>query len=91
MGCCRNINYEDLDAFLCNECGHCRFGRLDFTVLAAPCTAWPTIRSEGDMQRALGFLELESDSLQRTRAALASTAKWVVFQSCHWKPLLVYH
>ena len=31
------------------------------------------------MQRALGFLELESDSLQRTRAALASTAKWVVF------------
>ena len=26
---CRNINYEKLDAFLCNECGYSRYGRFD--------------------------------------------------------------
>lgn len=29
---CRNINYENLDAFLCNECGYCKWARFDFSL-----------------------------------------------------------
>ena len=29
---CRNINYEKLDAFLCNECGFCKHARCDLTL-----------------------------------------------------------
>jgi hypothetical protein len=31
---CRNINYEHTDAFLCNECGHSRFARLEICLRA---------------------------------------------------------
>ena len=33
---CRNINYEKLDAFLCNECGFCKFARFEFTLTVRP-------------------------------------------------------
>jgi E3 ubiquitin-protein ligase UBR4 len=31
---CRNINYERPDAFLCNECGHSRFARVEISLTA---------------------------------------------------------
>ena len=31
---CRNINYERPDAFLCNECGHSRYARLEVRLRA---------------------------------------------------------
>jgi hypothetical protein len=33
---CHNINYENLEAFLCNECGLSRYGKFEFSVLAKP-------------------------------------------------------
>jgi len=29
---CRNINYDHLDAFLCVECGHCRFAEFTYKI-----------------------------------------------------------
>lgn len=28
---CRNINYENPDAYLCNECGYCKWAKFDYT------------------------------------------------------------
>jgi hypothetical protein len=33
---CRNINYENLDGFLCNECGYCKHARFDYSVACKP-------------------------------------------------------
>ena len=43
---CRNINYEDLHAFLCVECGYCRFARFSFTAELRHSVACPPIASE---------------------------------------------
>ena len=39
---CRNINYDDLDGFMCNECGYSKYGRLEATLqvvegVRSPC------------------------------------------------------
>lgn len=47
---CRNINYENLDSFLCNECGYSKYGRFEFSVNAKPSFAFDAIESEDDMQ-----------------------------------------
>lgn len=33
---CRAINYGSLDGWLCAECGHSRYGRLEVTLTCAP-------------------------------------------------------
>ena len=42
----RNINYDCPDAFLCNECGHCRHARLAYAVAASPGGAPPAVQDE---------------------------------------------
>ena len=64
---CRNINYECLDGFLCNECGHSRFGRLDMSVTAAPCSEYPAPESDEDVARMLAALDVEADALHRVQ------------------------
>eukprot|EP01059_Diplonema_ambulator_P026762 TRINITY_DN4419_c0_g1_i1.p1 TRINITY_DN4419_c0_g1~~TRINITY_DN4419_c0_g1_i1.p1 ORF type:complete len:4765 (+),score=1100.59 TRINITY_DN4419_c0_g1_i1:2077-14295(+) len=53
---CRNINHEQLDAFLCNECGWCRYGRVDFSLLCRTSAAPDVLRNESDRVRALQVL-----------------------------------
>lgn len=69
---CRNINYECLDGFLCNECGHSRFGRLDFSVAAAPSSEYPVLEDAEDVSRALVALSAEADLLHQAQADLAA-------------------
>lgn len=64
---CRNINYECLDGFLCNECGHCRFGRLDFSVTAFTSSDYPPLITDEDVARALVALDREADALHRAQ------------------------
>lgn len=33
---CRNINYENPQAFLCNECGFCKWGKFDYSLTIKP-------------------------------------------------------
>uniref|UniRef100_A0A061SCK3 E3 ubiquitin-protein ligase UBR4 n=1 Tax=Tetraselmis sp. GSL018 TaxID=582737 RepID=A0A061SCK3_9CHLO len=68
---CRNINYECLDGFLCNECGYSRFGRLECTVTAAPSADFPPIETDEDSARALAALASEADALHRAQQDLA--------------------
>jgi predicted amidophosphoribosyltransferase len=43
---CRNINYDDLHGFLCNECGYCKHARFSYTVVSRPSRAPPRIDDE---------------------------------------------
>lgn len=43
---CRNINYDQLDAFLCNACGHCRYQKFEFVFLQRPSFQAEPIESE---------------------------------------------
>jgi E3 ubiquitin-protein ligase UBR4 len=69
---CRNINYECLDGFLCNECGHSRFGRIDFSVTAAPSSDYPVLEDEDDVARALAALAAEADTLHNAQCDLSA-------------------
>jgi len=50
---CRNINYENLDAFLCNECGYCKHARFDYSLVCTPSFAVEPVRSEEDKHKAM--------------------------------------
>ncbi|KAK9812313.1 hypothetical protein WJX73_001476 [Symbiochloris irregularis] len=68
---CRNINYEHLDAFVCNECGHSRFARFEFSVSAAPAFFYPPLRSSQDRTVALAALTAASEAAFQKQVALA--------------------
>lgn len=54
---CRNINYENLEAFLCNECGLSRYGKYEFSILAKPDFAIEKIKNEKMKEDAENSLE----------------------------------
>ena len=41
----------------CNECGHSRFGKLDYTATAVRSAEYAAVSSEGDVQLALDALD----------------------------------
>lgn len=43
---CHNINYENLEAFLCNECGLSGYGKYDFSIVAKPDFVVEKIKNE---------------------------------------------
>ena len=69
---CRNINYEHLDAFICNECGHSRHARVEISIAAKPAGSYPRVLTEEDAARAVSDLETESASAARARATVNS-------------------
>ncbi|GAB0492582.1 hypothetical protein MMPV_003850 [Pyropia vietnamensis] len=69
---CRNINYEHLDAFLCNECGFCKYGRFDFTLVASPSFAAEQVENEADRLRASAVIEEETASVYRRYESLTA-------------------
>ena len=46
---CRNINYEQPDAYLCNECGFSRFAKFEFNLTAK--VGFASERIENDDQK----------------------------------------
>jgi hypothetical protein len=68
----RNINYENLDAFLCNECGHSRFGRFDFGIAATRSYDFPPPACDADVAPALAAFEAEADQANKLRSTLAA-------------------
>ena len=69
---CRNINYEHLDAFICNECGHSRHARVEVSIHAVASSIYPRILTEEDAARAVSDLETESSSAARARDVVNS-------------------
>jgi E3 ubiquitin-protein ligase UBR4 len=69
---CRNINYEKLDAFLCNECGYCKHARLDWSLLCRPSFAVETIADDADKAKALAAIQRESENAHKCFLEIAS-------------------
>lgn len=82
-GSCRNINYENLAAFLCNECGQSKYGKFEFSVLAKPYFAVEKIKNNKmklETEKALEHILVNSQSkfiskLNERRLALISGIK----------------
>jgi E3 ubiquitin-protein ligase UBR4 len=68
---CRNINYEQLDAFLCNECGHSRYGRFDLSFRAKPSCEHAPVEGDAGVQAARLRIEAETEAAQRRFQQLA--------------------
>ncbi|ONK55020.1 uncharacterized protein A4U43_UnF8510 [Asparagus officinalis] len=62
---CRNINYENLDSFLCNECGYSKYGRFEFNFMAKPSFSFDNMENEEDMRKGLAAIESESENAHR--------------------------
>ncbi|GAV60100.1 ZZ domain-containing protein/E3_UbLigase_R4 domain-containing protein [Cephalotus follicularis] len=62
---CRNINYENLDSFLCNECGYSKYGRFEFNFMARPSFTFDNMENDEDMKRGLAAIESESENAHR--------------------------
>lgn len=62
---CRNINYENLDSFLCNECGYSKYGRFEFNFMAKPSYTFDNMENDEDMKRGLAAIEAESENAHR--------------------------
>ncbi|GAB4828001.1 hypothetical protein Ancab_040036 [Ancistrocladus abbreviatus] len=62
---CRNINYENLDSFLCNECGYSKYGRFEFNFMAKPSYTFDDMENDEDMKRGLVAIESESENAHR--------------------------
>ncbi|XP_047958465.1 LOW QUALITY PROTEIN: auxin transport protein BIG [Salvia hispanica] len=62
---CRNINYENLDSFLCNECGYSKYGRFEFNFMAKPSFTFDSMENDDDMKRGLSAIESESENAHR--------------------------
>ena len=59
---CRNINYDNLTGFLCNECGHCKYGAFSWSALAAPGLAVDRVKGEEECKGKI--LDLEEIGVQ---------------------------
>lgn len=62
---CRNINYENLDSFLCNECGYSKYGRFEFNFMAKPSFTFDSMENDEDMKKGLAAIEAESENAHR--------------------------
>ncbi|KAL2641590.1 hypothetical protein R1flu_009177 [Riccia fluitans] len=62
---CRNINYENLDSFLCNECGYSKYGRFEFSFMAKPSFTFDSMENDDDMKKGLLAIEAESENAHR--------------------------
>ncbi|KAG6555165.1 hypothetical protein Mapa_003204 [Marchantia paleacea] len=62
---CRNINYENLDSFLCNECGYSKYGRFEFNFMAKPSFTFDCMENDEDMKKGLVAIEAESENAHK--------------------------
>lgn len=67
---CRNINYENLDGFLCNECGYCKHARFEFSVTCKSSFVAEKVVCEEDRKRAAVVIEKESAEVHRRNEEL---------------------
>jgi len=72
---CRNINYEKLDAFICNECGHCRYATIQTTLHAhkSLCERYPKLHNSDELSSAIHELKHQSETVKHAVDAIQST------------------
>ncbi|EGG15028.1 hypothetical protein DFA_09851 [Cavenderia fasciculata] len=62
---CRNINYENLEGFLCNECGFCKHARFDYQFTCKPTVSIEKIENQDDHKRAISTIDKESENAHK--------------------------
>ena len=72
---CRNINYEKLDAFLCNECGFCKHARFDYTLVVKPSYVVERITNEDERERLLALMDAELANVTKRHGQLAAVKR----------------
>ena len=65
----------------CNECGHSRFGKLEFTATAIRSAEYAAVGSEDDVQLALDALDAAVAEAQEQHSVLATLHRSRI--SCH--------
>ena len=68
----RNINYEKLDAFLCDECGFCKHARFDFTLVVKPSYVVERISNEAEREKLLALIDTELQNANKRHSQLAT-------------------
>jgi E3 ubiquitin-protein ligase UBR4 len=63
---CRHINYEKPDAFLCTECGMCRYSKFEISVTVKAGYACEKIDSEESRTQAAQAIEQHLQQAQRS-------------------------
>jgi len=72
---CRNINFENLDGFLCNECGFSRFATFHYSAVVRACFVPVPITNEATRQQTIDLISSLSDSLHQRYSQVASYKK----------------
>ena len=57
---CRHINYDQLDAFLCVECGYCSSGMFSFELEAGEAISAVAIQDESDLHNSIVTLHAKN-------------------------------
>ncbi|KAJ6309928.1 hypothetical protein OIU76_014802 [Salix suchowensis] len=79
---CRNINYGNLDSFLCNECGYSKYGRFELNFMAKPSFTLDSMENDEDMER--GGASSSFDELPCTKKlsmVQVATSRFVISRS----------
>ena len=69
---CRNINYEKLDAFLCNECGFCKHARFEYTLVVKPSYVVERITNEAERTKLVALIDAELEKANKRYAQLSA-------------------
>lgn len=69
---CHNINYDKLDAFICGECGHSRYGKIEVSLSVRLGFATQKIASEKDKQAMQSALSLALTQAMRSHEIIAT-------------------
>ncbi|EFA82601.1 hypothetical protein PPL_04293 [Heterostelium album PN500] len=72
---CRNINYDHLEAFLCNECGYSKHARFDYSFTCKPTVSVEKIENQDDYARAVATIDKESENAHKKYQRLTGFKK----------------
>lgn len=65
FACCRAINYDEKDPFLCHACGFCKYAKFDYTLTGRPCCAVDPIENDEDRKKAIATINSHLEKADR--------------------------
>ena len=90
---CRNINYEHLEGFLCNECGYSRYASFQYTFTARPCFRVEPVTNEAQCAVAEASIVTLAAALQQDFSRIRSMRQELtrLLQGLGQVPLSLWH
>lgn len=75
---CRHINYDQLQSFLCVECGFCSSGSFSFDLVAGVASNAIAITNDEDYERSERMLNVAIRLHEDLREALREKLRWLI-------------